>query len=120
MAGAGAPRTGLEVCEPADFVSMTVKMLSFHHSILHAMMLLQGFKFGLYVGVPISLYIFVAYFPEGLDFFVRKVNEAVIPPVPFFIYMRLFVVLFLFFTVLRNVATMCWVCIRSTYCSSST
>eukprot|EP00892_Ulva_mutabilis_P002344 jgi/Ulvmu1/1210/UM109_0008.1 len=37
---------------------------------------LEGFKFGLYVGVPISLYIFVAYFPEGLDYFVRKLNNG--------------------------------------------
>lgn len=36
---------------------------------------LQTFKFGLYVTVPISLYVFVAYFPGGLDFFVNKVDR---------------------------------------------
>lgn len=34
---------------------------------------LQAFRFGLYVTVPISLYVFVAYFPAGLDYFVNKV-----------------------------------------------
>jgi hypothetical protein len=33
----------------------------------------QAFKFGLYVTVPIGLYVFVAYFPAGLDYFVNKV-----------------------------------------------
>lgn len=41
---------------------------------------LEAFKFGLYLVTPFSLYTFVAYYPEGLDYFVKKFGYVVYPP----------------------------------------
>lgn len=77
MARTGAPRTGLEVSE---HVLHAIAWYSRNGSCgdVHVVCFaIQGFKFGLYVGVPVGLYIFVAYFPEGLDYFVRKVCPSI-------------------------------------------